>query len=59
MTEYEENAKFASICLALAASEKCEDWSNKQIEDFAHKLMDQEIATHSCSAKSKKLPPNG
>ncbi len=47
MTEYEENAKFASICLALAASEKCEDWSNKQIEDFAHKLMDQEIATHS------------
>jgi len=42
MSEYEENAKFASLCIALAASEKCEDWSAKQIEDEAHRIMDRE-----------------
>ncbi len=42
MSEYEENAKFASLCLALAASEKCETWSDKQIEDLAHRIMDKE-----------------
>jgi len=42
MNEYEENAKFASLVLALAASEKCEDWTDKQIEDLAHQIMDKE-----------------
>ena len=42
MNEYEENAKFASLFLALAASEKCEDWTDKQIEDLAHRIMDEE-----------------
>jgi hypothetical protein len=42
MNEYEDNAKFASLCIALAASEKCEDWTSKQIEDLAHQIMDRE-----------------
>lgn len=45
MNEYEENAKFASLCVALAASEKCETWSDKQIEDEAHRIMDKEPTT--------------
>lgn len=35
-----EEAKFASLCLALAASEQCEDWTSAQIEKEAHRIMD-------------------
>jgi len=45
MNEYDENAKFASLCLALAASARCETWSDKQIEDEAHRIMDKESTT--------------
>ena len=42
MDTQEENAKFASLCLALAASEQCENWSSEKIEEEAHRIMDMD-----------------
>ena len=42
MNEYAENATLASLVLALAASEKCADWTDKQIADLAPQTMDKQ-----------------
>ena len=43
MIEFQtEEGKFVSLCLALAASERCEDWSAERIENEAHKILDKE-----------------
>ena len=37
-----EEGKFALLCLALAASERCENWSAERIEREVHKMMDKQ-----------------